>query len=64
MNTNRVIHNRAIGVIQSRWRNGWCDSFQRIFFRSRLEKRGCVEIVVEARDFEVLRELELTNADM
>ena len=38
--------------------------FQRILLRSRLEKRGCVEIVVEARDFEDLRNFELTNADM
>ena len=60
---NRVTDNRAIELEQSRRRNGRCDSFWRIFLRLRLEKRGCVEVIIEARDAKDLRELEVTNAD-
>ena len=58
-----VTDDRAIEVKQRRRRNGRCDSFQRIFLSLRFEKRGCVEVVVEARDVENLDKLELTNAD-
>ena len=62
-NTNRVTDNRAIEMKKSRRRNSRCDRFERIFLRLRLEKRGCVQVVIEARDIEYFLELELTNAD-